>query len=83
MLLHFILGRGGNAWLSPIGCAVFTLHVPVPLDSPLGNAVSYLQHITSLAIVNGVCSLPGYKVCYLNSFFMNIRAKLHPLWMII
>ena len=60
--MYFYVGRGGNAWLSPVGCALYTLHVPVPLDSTLGGAVSYLQHITSLAVVNSVCSLPGYQV---------------------
>ena len=60
--LLFHPGRGGNAWLSPVGCALYTLHVPVSLESTLGQAVSYLQHITSLAVVNSVCGLPGYKV---------------------
>lgn len=54
-------GRGGNAWLSPVGCALYTLHVPVLLESTLGGAVSFLQHITSLAVVNSVCGLPGYQ----------------------
>ncbi|KAL3883228.1 hypothetical protein ACJMK2_029516 [Sinanodonta woodiana] len=52
-------GRGGNAWLSPVGCAMFTLHVRVPLDSELGQRASFLQHLTSLAVVQSVCSLPG------------------------
>ncbi|KAH3728852.1 biotin--protein ligase-like [Dreissena polymorpha] len=54
-------GRGGNSWLSPVGCAMFSLHVRVPLESPLGRAVSFLQHITALAVVNSVCGLPGYQ----------------------
>lgn len=54
-------GRGGNSWLSPVGCAMFTLHVKMPLDSMLGRAVSYLQHITSLAVVYSVCTLTGYQ----------------------
>ncbi|KAL4232937.1 hypothetical protein ACF0H5_007625 [Mactra antiquata] len=54
-------GRGGNSWLSPIGCAMFTLHVRIPQDSALGRSVSYLQHITSLAVVHSVCKLPGYE----------------------
>lgn len=54
-------GRGGNAWLSPVGCAMFSLLVNVPMDSPLGRHASYLQHITSLAVVESVRSLPGYQ----------------------
>ncbi|XP_060063919.1 biotin--protein ligase-like [Ylistrum balloti] len=54
-------GRGGNAWLSPVGCAMFSLLVSVPMDSPLGRHASYLQHITSLAVVESVRSLPGYQ----------------------
>ncbi|XP_053397542.1 biotin--protein ligase-like [Mercenaria mercenaria] len=55
------VGRGGNSWLSPIGCAMFSLHVKLPVDSNLGKAVSYLQHITSLAVVYSVCTLEGYQ----------------------
>ncbi|OWF56606.1 Biotin--protein ligase [Mizuhopecten yessoensis] len=54
-------GRGGNAWLSPVGCAMFSLLVNVPMDSPLGRHASYLQHITSVAVVESVRSLPGYQ----------------------
>lgn len=55
------IGRGGNSWLSPLGCAMFSLHVKMPLESKLGKVVSYLQHITSLAVVWSVCKLPGYE----------------------
>ncbi|XP_065924354.1 biotin--protein ligase isoform X2 [Magallana gigas] len=54
-------GRGGNSWLSPEGCAMFSLHVRVELENSLGRAVSYLQHITSLAVVESVRTLPGYE----------------------
>jgi biotin-(acetyl-CoA carboxylase) ligase len=59
-----ISGRGGNSWLSPVGCAMFSLHVKMPLDSKLGKVVSYLQHITALAVVYSVCKLPGYEVLH-------------------
>lgn len=54
-------GRGGNAWLSPVGCAMFSLLVSLPMDSHLGRHASFLQHITSLAVVQSVRSLPGYQ----------------------
>lgn len=57
------LGRGGNAWLSPPGCAMFSLHLRVPQRSLLGERIPFLQHIVSLAVVLGVRQKPGYEVC--------------------
>ncbi|XP_067113908.1 biotin--protein ligase isoform X1 [Osmerus mordax] len=54
-------GRGGNAWLSPPGCAMFTLHVQVALSSRLGQSIPFLQHLASLAVVEAVRTLPGYE----------------------
>ncbi|XP_059177062.1 biotin--protein ligase-like [Physella acuta] len=54
-------GRGGNAWISPEGCAMFTLPLTISLDSELGHKVSFLQHLVSLAVVKSVVTLPGYE----------------------
>lgn len=54
-------GRGGNAWLSPVGCAMFTLPLSMPVDSTLGQRCTFLQHIVSLAVVHSVRSLTGYQ----------------------
>lgn len=54
-------GRGGNAWLSPPGCAMFTLHLQLPVSSRLGQRISFLQHLTALAVVEAVRTLPGYE----------------------
>ncbi|XP_067653494.1 biotin--protein ligase-like [Haliotis asinina] len=54
-------GRGGNAWLSPEGCAMFSLHVRVPTNSQLGQRVTFLQHITSLSVVSSINSMTGYE----------------------
>ncbi|ELU14557.1 hypothetical protein CAPTEDRAFT_134121, partial [Capitella teleta] len=54
-------GRGGNAWLSPAGCAMFSVHVSIPLMSMLGQRVAYVQHISSLAVVLAVRSISGYE----------------------
>ncbi|XP_078513001.1 biotin--protein ligase isoform X3 [Lissotriton helveticus] len=54
-------GRGGNAWISPIGCAMFTLHVSIPLKSQLGQRIAFIQHLMSLAVVEAVKSIPGYE----------------------
>ncbi|XP_028452185.1 biotin--protein ligase isoform X2 [Perca flavescens] len=54
-------GRGGNAWLSPLGCAMFTLAVQVELSSRLGQRIPFLQHLAALAVVEAVRTLPGYE----------------------
>ncbi|XP_050976887.1 biotin--protein ligase [Labeo rohita] len=52
---------GGNAWLSPLGCAIFTLHLQLPVDSRLGQRIPFLQHLVALAVVESVRTLPGYE----------------------
>ncbi|XP_038657486.1 biotin--protein ligase isoform X1 [Scyliorhinus canicula] len=54
-------GRGGNTWLSPIGCAMFTLHVRISIHSQLGQNISFVQHLVALAAVESVVSMPGYE----------------------
>ncbi|KAM6983835.1 biotin--protein ligase isoform 1-T1 [Tautogolabrus adspersus] len=54
-------GRGRNAWLSPLGCAMFTLRVQVDLSSRLGQRIPFLQHLAALAVVEAVRTLPGYE----------------------
>ncbi|XP_061608132.1 biotin--protein ligase isoform X2 [Phyllopteryx taeniolatus] len=54
-------GRGRNAWLSPLGCAMFTLCVQIKLSSRLGQKISFLQHLAALAVIEAVRTLPGYE----------------------
>ncbi|TSK16182.1 Biotin--protein ligase [Bagarius yarrelli] len=54
-------GRGGNTWLSPLGCAMFTLHLRVEVNSRLGQRIPFLQHLAALAVVEAVRTLPGYE----------------------
>ncbi|XP_067897254.1 biotin--protein ligase isoform X2 [Heterodontus francisci] len=54
-------GRGGNTWLSPIGCAMFTLLVRIPIHTQLGQNISFVQHLVALAAVESVISMPGYE----------------------
>ncbi|XP_061658415.1 biotin--protein ligase isoform X2 [Syngnathoides biaculeatus] len=54
-------GRGRNLWLSPLGCAMFTLCVQINLSSRLGQKISFLQHLAALAIIEAVRTLPGYE----------------------
>ncbi|XP_077621622.1 biotin--protein ligase [Crocuta crocuta] len=54
-------GRGSNAWLSPVGCALFTLLISIPLRSQLGQRIPFVQHLMSLAVVEAVRSIPEYQ----------------------
>ncbi|XP_068919049.1 biotin--protein ligase isoform X2 [Petaurus breviceps papuanus] len=54
-------GRGGNVWLSPLGCSLSTLHICIPLHSNLGQRIPYVQHLMSLAVVEAVRSIPEYQ----------------------
>ncbi|GFS17509.1 biotin-protein ligase [Elysia marginata] len=54
-------GRGGNMWLSPRGCAMFTFPLSFELDSEMGQRISFLQHLVSTAVVHGIRTLPGYQ----------------------
>ncbi|XP_074070038.1 biotin--protein ligase isoform X2 [Macrotis lagotis] len=54
-------GRGGNVWLSPLGCSLSTLHISIPLFSHLGQRIPFVQHLMSLAVVEAVRSIPEYQ----------------------
>uniref|UniRef100_G1LG87 Holocarboxylase synthetase n=1 Tax=Ailuropoda melanoleuca TaxID=9646 RepID=G1LG87_AILME len=54
-------GRGANAWLSPLGCALSTLLISIPLRSQLGQRIPFVQHLMSLAVVEAVRSIPEYQ----------------------
>ncbi|EHB01737.1 Biotin--protein ligase [Heterocephalus glaber] len=54
-------GRGPNSWLSPLGCALSTVLVAIPLRSQLGQRIPFVQHLMSLAIVEAVRSIPEYQ----------------------
>ncbi|KAJ9584247.1 hypothetical protein L9F63_021409 [Diploptera punctata] len=55
------VGRGENVWLSPPGCAMFSLQLHIPLTSYLGQHTPLIQHIVALAVVSAICNLPGYQ----------------------
>lgn len=55
------VGRSNNQWLSPLGCAMFSLQLHLSLDSSLGRRLPLLQHIIGLALVNTLKGNPTYK----------------------
>lgn len=62
------VGRGSNQWTSPMGCALFTIHFAVNLQSLLGQRLSLLQLLASVAILQAIEKTPEYKV-------LNVRIK--------
>lgn len=58
-------------WLSPDGCAVFTLQLHIPLSSALGQRLPLLQHLVSIATVLAVTNIPGYQVTFI-AFYNSI-----------
>ena len=48
-------GRGGNVWLSPVGCAMFSAQLVIPVSSTvLSRRIPLLQHLAALAVVRGL-----------------------------
>ncbi|KAG0357074.1 biotin holocarboxylase synthetase [Gamsiella multidivaricata] len=53
-------GRGRNSWISPPGCLQFSMVLRHPVQAAHASAV-FVQYLVALAVVEGVCSLPGYE----------------------
>ncbi|KAG9065226.1 biotin holocarboxylase synthetase [Linnemannia hyalina] len=53
-------GRGRNSWISPPGCLQFSMVLRHPFQARHASAV-FVQYLAALAIVESVCSLPGYE----------------------
>lgn len=69
-------GRSSNQWLSPPGCAMFSLQVHFPIDSYLGRHPSILQHVATTALVSSLADLsPQHSqvrlICLHNYFQCN------------
>ncbi|XP_026841068.1 biotin--protein ligase isoform X1 [Drosophila persimilis] len=56
------MGRSNNQWLSPLGCAMFSLQLHIAMDSPLGSRLPLIQHLIGAAIVNTLRGHPTYGV---------------------
>ncbi|KAF9186942.1 biotin holocarboxylase synthetase [Haplosporangium sp. Z 767] len=53
-------GRGRNSWISPPGCLQFSMVLRHPVRATHASAV-FVQYLVALAVVESVCSLPGYE----------------------
>ncbi|XP_011314628.1 biotin--protein ligase [Fopius arisanus] len=74
-------GRNKNIWLSPIGCAMFTMQIHVPLNSYIGRHLSIIQHLVAVALVSAVKSIPGYqdidlRLKWPNDFYAGCQNKI-------
>ncbi|XP_023297566.2 biotin--protein ligase isoform X1 [Lucilia cuprina] len=56
------MGRSNNQWLSPLGCAMFSIQLHINLDTPLGQRLPLIQHILGVAMINSLKNHPLYKV---------------------
>ncbi|KMZ01630.1 biotin--protein ligase isoform X1 [Drosophila simulans] len=56
------VGRRNNQWLSPPGCAMFSLQLHLTMDSALSSRLPLLQHLVGTAIVNSLRSHEQYGV---------------------
>lgn len=54
-------GRGGNVWLSPEGCGMFSVQLHVDTGSVLFSSLSLVQHLVATAVVHAIRSLPGHE----------------------
>ncbi|XP_050068411.1 biotin--protein ligase isoform X2 [Anopheles maculipalpis] len=54
-------GRNNNQWLSPPGCAMFSLQLHIPMNSMLGQRLPIVQHLVAISVVSAIISLPGYE----------------------
>ncbi|KAF6205234.1 hypothetical protein GE061_019401 [Apolygus lucorum] len=75
------VGRSGNTWLSPKGCAMFTIQVHIPLKSYLGQHLPIMQFIATLAIVASICELPNLEeldvgIKWPNDVYVNKTSKI-------
>ena len=52
-------GRGGNAWISPLGCCMFSTQMLVEPGQVLASRPSIVQHLAALAVVQAVGQTTG------------------------
>lgn len=54
-------GRGGNKWLSPPGCSMFSIQIFFKTTSFLGTRPSLIQHLVALAEVHAIRRREEYR----------------------
>lgn len=71
-------GRSGNIWLSPKGCAMFTLQLVMSTKSVLGQRISILCQLVTIAVVKAIRDLSSVPVGikWPNDIYYQKEAKL-------
>ncbi|CAH0549555.1 unnamed protein product [Brassicogethes aeneus] len=52
-------GRSNNKWISPMGAAMFSLQLHIPLATPLGKFLPITQHLVMVAVITAVQKFRG------------------------
>jgi len=69
-------GRGGNRWISPQGCAMFTLQLHLTLGKGIGKTPSIVQHLISLAVVQALGRDIEVRLKWPNDIYYKNEVKL-------
>lgn len=72
-------GRSNNVWLSPPGCAMFSIQLHIDLKSQLGKHLPLIQHIVAISIVLAVKSFNqdiDLGIKWPNDLYVNGNVKL-------
>lgn len=72
-------GRSNNVWLSPPGCAMFSMQLHIDLKSNIGKHLSLIQHIVAVSIVLAVKSFNqdiNIRIKWPNDLYLNGNVKL-------
>lgn len=72
-------GRSNNVWLSPPGCAMFSMQLHIDLKSQLGKHLPLIQHIVAISIVLAVKSFNAdidLAIKWPNDLYVNGNIKL-------
>lgn len=67
--------------MSPLGCAMFSTQLHLQLSSLLGQHMSFIQHLVTLAVVKAVRDLPDYahiplSVKWPNDIYLGSEVKI-------
>lgn len=72
-------GRSNNIWLSPPGCAMFSMQLHIDLKSELGRHLPLIQHVVAISIVLAVKSFNNdidLRIKWPNDLYVNGNVKL-------
>lgn len=69
-------GRGGNRWISPKGCAMFSLQIHVDPGVGIGKTPSLVQHIVGLAVVQALGEDIQLRLKWPNDIYFQDKVKL-------